>query len=77
MENMSRLKGLLLKQYPETRNLCVDAVKRKTDKDMNVNTDPMDEEISSDTEDELENGKQLSIDKDIEAVEESVPQKRL
>ncbi|XP_024883584.1 protein AATF-like [Temnothorax curvispinosus] len=77
MENMLRLKDLLLKQYPETRDLCVDAVKRKTDKDMNVNTDSMDEEISSDTEDELENGKHVSIDEDIEAVEESVPQKRL
>lgn len=76
MENMLRLKDLLLKQYPETKNLCVDAKKRKTNK-KNINTnDPMDEEIPSDTEDELENRKQS--DEDIEAVEElEVPQKRL
>lgn len=76
MENMLRLKDLLLKQYPETKNLCIDAKKRKTNK-KNINTDdPMDEEIPSDTEDELENRKQS--DEDIEAVEElEVPQKRL
>lgn len=76
MENMLRLKDLLLKQYPETKNLCIDVKKRKTNK-KNINTDdPMDEEIPSDTEDELENRKQS--DEDIEAVEElEVPQKRL
>lgn len=73
---MLLLKDLLLKQYPETKNLCIDAKKRKTNK-KNINTDdPMDEEIPSDTEDELENKKQS--DEDIEAVEElEVPQKRL
>lgn len=78
MENMLRLKHLLLKQYPETRNICDDA-KTKIDrnKDMNINTDdPMDEEILSDTEDELENEKQSFIDEDIETVEQSIPRKR-
>ncbi|XP_011702577.1 PREDICTED: protein AATF isoform X3 [Wasmannia auropunctata] len=78
MRNMLRLKNVLLKQYPETKNLCNDVKKRKTDKDKNLNTDdPMDEEICSDTEDELENGKQSFTDEDAEAVEQSVPRKRL
>lgn len=78
MENMLQLKDLLLKQYPETKNLCVNAKKRKINKDRNINTDDtMDEEIFSDTEDELENGQKSSIDEDPETVKESVPQKRL
>lgn len=79
IETMVQLKDLLLTQYSETRNLYVDAKKRKIDKnkDENVNTDPIDEEISSYIKDELENGKQLSINEDIEVVEESVSQKRL
>ncbi|KYM76488.1 Protein AATF [Atta colombica] len=76
MENMLRLKDLLLKQYPETKNLYIDVKKIKTNKNINTD-DPLDKKISSDTEDELENGKQLSIDEDIEAIEELVPQKRL
>ncbi|XP_011870213.1 PREDICTED: protein AATF-like [Vollenhovia emeryi] len=79
MENMLQLKGLLLKQYSETRNLCVNANKRKIDrsKGKNENTnDPANEEIPSDTEDELENGEQSSIDEDIETDEE-VPRKFL
>lgn len=80
MENMLRLKDFLLKQYPETRNLCVGVKKKKTDrnedKDINMD-DPMDEEVSSDIDDELENKKQSFIDDDIHAVGESVPQKHL
>ncbi|KYN40924.1 Protein AATF [Trachymyrmex septentrionalis] len=77
MENMLRLKDLLLKQYPETKNLYIDVKKIKTDRNKNINIDDsLDKEISS--EDELENGKQLSIDKNTEAVEELAPlQKRL
>ncbi|EGI58641.1 PREDICTED: protein AATF-like [Acromyrmex echinatior] len=78
MENMLRLKDLLLKQYPETKNFCTDVKKIKIDKNKNINTnDSLDKEISSDTEDELENGKQLSIDKNTKTIEELVPQKRL
>lgn len=78
MENMLRLKDLLLKQHPETKNLCIDAKQIKIDKNKNINTDDsLDKEISSDTEDELKNGKQLSIDENTEAIEELAPQKRL
>lgn len=79
MENMLQLKDLLLKQYPETRNLN-NVKKRKIDRNevKSVNMDDsMDEETSSDIEDELENENQSSIDKGIEAIEESIPQKRL
>lgn len=80
MDNMLRLKDLLLKQYPETKNLCVDAKKRKInkDEDKNINIDDsMNEEVSSDTENEIENRKQSSIDEATETIEELVPQKRL
>ncbi|KYN13629.1 PREDICTED: protein AATF [Trachymyrmex cornetzi] len=78
MENMLQLKDLLLKQYPETKNLYIDVKKIKTDKNKNINIDdPLAKEISSDTEVELENGKQLSIDENTEVIEELVPQKRL
>lgn len=79
MENMLQLKDLLLKQYPETRNLY-DVTKRKIDRNKvkNVNMDDsMDEEMPFDIEDELENETQSSIDENIEAVEESIPHKRL
>ncbi|KYM98587.1 Protein AATF [Cyphomyrmex costatus] len=76
MENMLRLKDILLKQYPETKNLCIDTKKIKTDKNIDTN-DPLNEEISSDTEDELENGEQSSIVKDTEVIEDLVPRKRL
>lgn len=80
MEKMLRLKNLLFEQYSETKNLCVDAKKRKTNsnrgKNINID-DPMDEEVSSDTEDTLENEKQSHIDEDVETVEESAPKKRL
>jgi len=79
MENMLCLKDLLLKQYPETKNLYIDAKKRKINKNTNVNADDsMNEEIISDTEDKLENEKQSFIDKDAEAIEDHLlPQKRL
>lgn len=78
LDNMLQLRDLLLKQYPETKNLCASSKKRKADKDENTNTnDSMDEEIPSDTEDALENGRESSIDKDTEMAEESVPRKRL
>lgn len=64
LDNMLQLKELLLKQYPETKNLDTDSRKRKVDKDNskkngNIN-DSMDEEIPSDTEDELDNEEDLS-----------------
>lgn len=79
IETMLQLKDLLLTQYPETKNLCIDAKKRKIDKnkDENINTDSLDEEISFNTKNELENRKQLSIDEDMEIAEESVSQKHL
>ncbi|XP_029664912.1 protein AATF [Formica exsecta] len=78
LDNMLQLRDLLLKQYPETKNLCASSKKRKADKDENTNTnDSMDEEIPSDTEDALENGRESSIDEDTEMAEESVPRKRL
>lgn len=77
LNNMLQLRDLLLKQYPETKNLCVSSKKRKTDKDENTNlNDPMDEEIPSDIEDTLENEKESSIDENMET-EEPVPRKRL
>jgi len=77
MENMLCLKDLLLKQYPETKNLYIDAKKRKINKNINAD-DSMNEEILSDTEDKLENEKQSFIDKDAETIEDHLlPQKRL
>lgn len=77
LNNMLQLRDLLLKQYPETKNLCVNSKKRKTDKDENTNSnDSMDEEIPSDIEDALENGKESSIDEDTE-MKEPIPRKRL
>ncbi|XP_012220954.1 protein AATF-like [Linepithema humile] len=76
VNNMLELKDLLLKQYPETRNLCASAKKRKADNEENAD-DPMDEEIPSDTEDELEDGEEPSVGKDKEAAKESAPRKRL
>lgn len=64
LDNMLQLKELLLKQYPETKNLDTDSRKRKVDKDNNKKNgninDSMDEEIPSDTEDELDNEEDLS-----------------
>lgn len=78
LDNMLQLRDLLLKQYPETKNLCASWKKRKADKDENTNTnDEVDEEIPSDIEDALENGKESSIDEDMEPAEEPVPRKRL
>ncbi|KAL0117530.1 hypothetical protein PUN28_010386 [Cardiocondyla obscurior] len=79
MDNMLQLKNLLLKQYPETKNLCVtskgDADK---DKDRNVNIDEsVEQKISVDTGNELKNENPTIIDKDIEDVEKLIPQKRL
>jgi len=77
MENMLCLKDLLLKQYPETKNLYVDTKKRKINKNVNAD-DSMDEEIISDTEDELENEKQSFVDEDAETIEDHLlPRKRL
>lgn len=77
LDNMLQLRDFLLKQYPETKNLCANSKKRKADKNENTNSnDPMNEEIPSDIEDALENGKESSIDEDAET-EESVPNKRL
>lgn len=77
LDNMLQLRVFLLKQYPETKNLCANSKKRKADKNENTNSnDPMNEEIPSDIEDALENGKESSIDEDAET-EESVPNKRL
>ncbi|XP_067209135.1 protein AATF-like isoform X2 [Linepithema humile] len=76
VSNMLQLRDLLLKQYPETRNLCVGSEKRKADDEEDKNTDdPMDEEISSDTEDELENKEETFTDKDAETAKK--PRKRL
>ncbi|XP_070162323.1 protein AATF [Polyergus mexicanus] len=78
LDNMLQLRDLLLKRYPETKNLCANSKKRKVDKDENTNTnDLIDEEIPSDTEDALENGTESSIDEDTEIAEESIPRKRL
>lgn len=79
--NMLQLKEILLKQYPETKSLCSDSKKRKGDKDesgKNESVDsPMDEEILSDTEDELDNGEMPSADEETKQIEEPVPRKRI
>lgn len=77
VNNMLQLRDLLLKQYPETRDLCVGSEKRKADDEGEDKTadDPTDDEIPSDTEDELENKEDTFIDKDAEAAEK--PRKRL
>ncbi|XP_011637380.1 protein AATF [Pogonomyrmex barbatus] len=80
IDNMILLKDLLLKQYPETKCLCIDSKMKKIDENKNKNInmdDSIDEEIPSDTEDELENGKNSSSNEDIGTVEEPVPRKRL
>lgn len=77
LDNMLQLRDLLFKQYPETENLCPSSKKRKADKDENTNTnDSMDEEIPSDIEDALENGKESFNDENVEVTEEPV-RKRL
>ncbi|XP_014469308.1 PREDICTED: protein AATF [Dinoponera quadriceps] len=81
LDNMLRLKELLLKQYPETNNLHTNSKKRKAgededDKDGRVD-DPMDEEISSDTEDEADNGEGSSANEETKPVEGPTPRKRL
>ncbi|EZA50673.1 hypothetical protein DMN91_004491 [Ooceraea biroi] len=78
LNNMLQLKDLLLKQYPETENLCTGSKKRKSEENDDENgDDSMDEEIPSDTEDEeLGSEKESSTNEDAEEAEESVPRKR-
>lgn len=76
VNNMLELRDLLLKQHPETRNLCASAKKRKANDEKDT-SDSMDEEIPSNAEDELENEKKPSVNKDMEAAKKSGSRKRL
>jgi len=80
LNNMLQLKDLLLKQYPETKTLQIGSkrkkIEEKNDDDENANeNDSMDEEIPSDTEDELGSEKESSINGDAKEPEEPVPRK--
>lgn len=78
LNNMLQLQDLLLKQYPETKNLRTTSKKRKIEENGNEDAnedDPMDEEIPSDTENELESEKESSANEDTEKTEETVPRK--
>lgn len=79
LDKMLQLRDLLLKQYPETKNLCGGSRKRKIQaNEDNLNADnPMDEEIPSDTEDESEDKEELSAEEEAEPTKGSVPRKRL
>lgn len=81
LDNMLQLKELLLKQYPETKDLHTKSRKRninkdEDDKNESIN-DSMDEEIPSDTEDELDNEEGSSTNEETKSVEEPTPKKRL
>lgn len=76
VNNMLELRDLLLKQHPETRNLCASAKKRKANDEKDT-SDSMDEEIPSNAEDELENEKKPSVNKNMEAAKKSGSRKRL
>lgn len=81
LDNMLQLKGLLLKQYPETKSLCTNSRRRKVNKDVedkNENVDnSMDEEIPSDTENELDNEEESSANEETKSVQEPTPRKRI
>ncbi|CAL7949340.1 unnamed protein product [Xylocopa violacea] len=80
LNNMIKLQSLLLKQYPETKNLSAHGKKRQaeesTDTKMVNIKDPMDEEIPSDTEDE-NNDKESISDGDKEEFNENIFKKRM
>ncbi|XP_032681183.1 protein AATF [Odontomachus brunneus] len=77
--NMLQLKEILFKQYPETKSLCTGSKKRKEDENgKNESIDnSMDEEIPSDTENELDNGEMSSANEETKQIEEPVPRKRI
>ncbi|XP_011136230.2 protein AATF [Harpegnathos saltator] len=78
LDNMLQLKELLLKQYPETKSLCADSKKKNIDKNEDKSVDNLvDEEIPSDTEDELGNEEGPSDDEKAKLAEEPTPRKRL
>lgn len=74
LNNMLQLKDLLLKQYPETKNLFTSSKKKKTEENANEDNS-MDEEIPSDTEDELGSEKESTNEEAAEEAEEPVPRK--
>ncbi|KAK9297242.1 hypothetical protein QLX08_008975 [Tetragonisca angustula] len=79
LNNMLQLQTFLLKQYPETKSLCMPNKKRKAEENINeiANTeDPMDEEIPSDTEDENED-KSVTSDGNVENFNKNVFKKKL
>lgn len=74
LDNMLQLTDLLLRQYPETKDLSSSSKRKKVNEDENTNADsPIDEEIPSDTEDEVENEGESSANEEAEPV----PRKRL
>lgn len=82
LNNMLQLQSLLLKQYPETKNLTHDKKRKAEEEHDNENEDnvddPMDEEIPSDTEDEEgEEVKDAISDSDTEDVNENMYRKKL
>nr|XP_031828453.1 protein AATF [Nomia melanderi] len=68
LNNMLQLQSVLLKQYPETMNLCTESRKRKAEESIDnelLNADDsMDEEIPSDTEDENNMDEKLVLNED-------------
>jgi len=73
LNNMLQLKDLLFKQYPETKTLQIGSKRKKIEE--NNEDDSMDEEIPSDTEDELGSEKESSANEDAKEPEEPVPRK--
>ncbi|KAK0181250.1 hypothetical protein PV327_003549 [Microctonus hyperodae] len=54
LDNMLEVQDKLLKNNPETKNLLVKKENKNNDESESIENDPMDEEICSDTEDEME-----------------------